>query len=63
MIIPIVYLMSFILTMIITYFGETKTKINPSRDKKEFENRMITVATSLTIFIAVDILILCILNS
>lgn len=49
------YLIPFILTMLICYQGERKTKVDPSRDKDEFEGRMLILFLGILIFIILHI--------
>lgn len=58
----IIYLIVFVMTMAVVFYGERKTKIEPSRDEKEFENRMIVIATALAIFIGFSVLVRWLFN-
>ncbi len=58
----IIYLIVFVITMAVAFYGERKTKVEPSRDEQEFENRMIVIATALVIFIVFSVLVRWLFN-
>jgi heme/copper-type cytochrome/quinol oxidase subunit 2 len=53
----IIYFIVFVMTMVVAFYGEKKSKLQPSRDEKEFENRMVAIATALVVFIGFSILV------
>lgn len=58
----IIYLIAYVMTIAAAFYGERKTKVEPSRDEKEFENRMLVIATALFIFIAFNVFVRWLFN-
>ncbi len=58
----IYYLAPFLITTFTAYFGERRTKIDPARDNREFEGRMIVAGTSVIFFIFFQLVFKCIIK-
>ncbi len=50
----IIYVVSFICTMITVFIGERKTSVSQPRDYQEFEGRIITAALAVIFFIIIS---------